>query len=89
MGFMPVKEALGALGEQKGVSISQGKVDQDMTEKRRWIRIGAVTSELHCEVYVEIGVNHGKKGYDNASSETGEGEDESLYRCLSALVIGD
>ena len=35
MGFMPVKETLGALGEQKGVSISQGKMDQDMTEKRR------------------------------------------------------
>lgn len=48
-----------------------------------------MTSELRYDLYVEIGVNHRKKGCDNASSETGEGKDESLYRCLSAVVIGD
>ena len=79
MGFMPVEETQGALGEQNGCQSVKG----------RWIRIGAMTSELRYEVYVEIGVNHGKKGCDNASSETGEGKDESLYRCLSAVVIGN
>ena len=76
---MPVEETQGALGEQNGYQSVKG----------RWIRTAAMTSELHYEVYVEIGVNHGKKGCDNASSETGEGKDESLYRCLSAVVIGN
>lgn len=79
MGFVPVEETQGALGEQNGYQSVKG----------RWIRIAAMTSELHYEVYVEIGVNHGKKGCDNASSEIGEGKDESLYRYLSAVVIGD
>ena len=50
--------------------------------------MGAMTSELSCEGYVEIGVNQGKK-QDNAISDTGKGGNEGLYRCLLAVVTGD